>query len=185
MPNLPRPAEFCVYGLTPLFTGERWLAMWDVVDQSPGSPVWHVDLGHGSEDRVGPFAVVVTDGKITAAGFGPSGLEDVATRVILNLISVAYPSESGSTSEAALAEIAGVHDRRASRWAPRVIAVDDRPVEFMERRVGDVYAAVADLGPVAVGVCGRSVEAADFGLVSLSGAGIDAYRARHVGGDIG
>ncbi|MGH3503576.1 MAG: hypothetical protein ACRDQA_22160 [Nocardioidaceae bacterium] len=56
------------------------------------------------------------------------------------------------------------HHLDAPDWNATTAVVDGMPTSFRSRRLGDVWAAVADLEGVAVGICGCGLELGDYAL---------------------
>src|SRR5438552_1722310 len=151
MPNVPYVPSFPVFGMPNCES--RWIDMWNFV---PGDDdrIWHVDLGHG--DPRGTRLVVISDSKFsavaTSAGvrIGPSGVDDAARRAVLSLL--------GSADEVVLErEMRASQDRVESGWHAESVIVSGVEVVFEVRRLSAGFAAVSDLGEVAVGLCGVNI----------------------------
>jgi hypothetical protein len=188
LPPLPFPPPFPVYGLADSFTGARWLDLWNQAVGNGRGPLWHVNLGHGDPVE-GPEVVVITDAKLPrhephAAEpwhYGPTDVSDAALGALLLLVHRAYPVGAddqrpyGFWQEVKrLGELA---DHLAGpEWSREAATVDGRTVVFSVRRLGEAWAAVADLGPVALGVGGYRTRLSEHAFCPVNDQLATSYR---------
>jgi hypothetical protein len=177
-----------VYGLAGSFTGARWLDLWNQARGTGRGPLWHVNLGHGDRDE-GPEVVVITDAKLPRHepdvaepwAYGPTGVADAALGALLYLVHRAHPvGATGERPDAFRREVARLGDLTAHlaepEWSREEATVDGGTVPFWVRTAGAAWAAVADLGVVAVGVYGYRTRLSEHALCRVNDELAASYR---------
>ncbi|WP_157180895.1 hypothetical protein [Actinopolymorpha alba] len=180
----PLSPPFPVYGLADSFTGPRWFKVWNWWRGSERGRLWHVGLGHG--DPNAGHVIVHTDAKHWwqarhRGGRPRSNVTDAARAALLHMNDLAFPPDPDGRRSAGFLD----EDHRAAElayhlappeWTPQTIAVENQPVLFWTRTVNDAWAAVADVGPVAVGAAGSEIPLDEHGLRTVNDR-LDDYRA--------
>ncbi|MEX5637810.1 hypothetical protein [Parafrankia sp. FMc2] len=178
MPEPPSEWDFPVYGAFQDRAGrhefeQRWVEGWGTVRGEPGQPLWHMSFGHRASDE--GTLVVSTWRGLGSYWHGTNGpldaRRDAAIDSQVGALSLAFPRDAvtGRAEEDFWRAGAPLSDWPQS-WPTLAITVNDDRVEFRIRRLGDAWAAVAQLGPLAIGVYGRGCELGDHSLFSVSRA---------------
>lgn len=167
---MPAPS-FAVYGLDPTFAGPRSVAGWQRLMGDAG-PTWYVSLLHG--EVPGAHLIVTTVGKIPAQSdgpeghlVGPTGVQDAFRLAVAEMVTVERRRRSASLREEMLKIPDSESLASSSTWSRRVAVVDHRLVRFAFRSPsGGAWAAVADLGPVALALSGDAIALDEYELVA-------------------
>lgn len=185
LPPLPERPDFPVYGLAASFPGQRWLEVWNTASAGAADgSLWHVNLGHGDPHHDGPILVTITDAKLPQRQIGPrlwagpSGTSDAALGALQGMIHLAYPADSAGVRPNAFWDEADQIGQLADHlhgpnWDTTTAMVDETAVTFHIRARNGAWAAVADLGQVAVGAYGHSLQLSAYPLEAVSN--LDAY----------
>lgn len=181
----PRLAELRGPGLTPRlpdavrdFPGhglvhgaeERWLEGWGTVKGRPGQPLWYVS--HGHRTVTGAVLVVSTWRPADTDRNGFQGLAEALAQArvdsLAGALHLAFPTGPEGNPEAEAAFRAAGRLTPGCGWPTRLgIEVDQKLTGFEVQRAGGAWAAVAEHGPLAIGVYGHGSEP---GAEPLAGA---------------
>ncbi|MBL7498261.1 hypothetical protein I6A84_12860 [Frankia sp. CNm7] len=176
MPEPPWELDFPVYGASqdPVEQRrfeQRWVEGWGTVRGAPDQPLWHLSFGHRTP--AGGTLVVSTWRGLGSHWHGPHGPQEAASDAAIDsqvgALGLAFPRDAArGRAEEDFRRAAAPLDDWPRSWPTLTITVNDDRAEFRVRRLGDAWAAVAQLGPLAVGVYGRGCELGDHSLFSAS-----------------
>lgn len=177
MPEPPWEWDFPVYGafraprLGRREFEQRWVEGWSKVRGAPDQPLWHMSFGHRAPD--GGTLVVSTWRGLGSDWHGTDGPLDAKRDATIDsqvgALGLAFPRNAvGGRVEEDLRRAAAPLNAWPQSWPTLAIRVNDDRIEFRIRRLGDAWAAVAQLGPLAIGVYGRGCELGDHSLLSVT-----------------
>ncbi|GAA1228958.1 hypothetical protein GCM10009665_19300 [Kitasatospora nipponensis] len=175
-PRLPdeRP-EFPLYGLPDgtaaerwveeRWVEERWVEAWGTVKGGADRPLWFAGLGHRL--RGGATVVVSTWQGLAGGRHGEHGPAEALAHArvdsLAGALHLAFPRDGdGARPEQDFRATAAAHLPLGAHQPTLALTVDGSRTTFEVRRVRDAWAAVADLGPHAIGLYGRGTEPDDL-----------------------
>jgi hypothetical protein len=156
--KLPSIPDFAVYGLGAEYRGHRWVALWN----PPEGPVKEVDLGHGDlATSRGPTLVVVT------CVNGVDYVGQARGKALLYLMHVQQELASDPSIRSRFDRLQRDAGPEAG-WQPTQIIIDGDPhgANLYHHTVG--WAAVVDMGAVAIGIFGNGIKLESHELAEVN-----------------